>query len=795
MGVINAWVGANTSSGAVVACRVDTGPVRIAVADNAAMTSPTFHGPESVDANDATKVTLSGLEPGTRYWWQVEDNGALDTSLTGQLLTTPAVGVPASYVVGVSSCAAGTNSPGTGFVTGTDARVSNHPVFDTLRQRALTEGWAALAYIGDRQYWDLGSGLHGVTGGASVANYRTTYDDVLAQPRQAALHASVPTWYVWDDHDFERNDSDGTAANKANAAQVFRERVPHFDLDDSGGIWQATQVGRVLWVMSDVRYYRSPNAATDDASKTMLGTDQKTWLDDLLATTNAAALVWLMPDQWLGVSADSWASFQTEQAEILAMLEDRGWLDRMVMVGADRHALGLDTGTLTPGGFPYLQASSLDSDDGETAPALSRFDTGPDSPGSDRYGTVEIIDQGTHIAIVLSGWIGTTLWGSHTHTIAVATAPAVATTRVVEQTVAGSHTARFEARAVVELQTGDDPDGVGIEILSGDVRLDATADVHATLQLETTGDLWPRNASGLLAPFGQEIFVRRGIDLGSSILWFPLGYFRIDSVEQDDATDGPIRITGSDRMSGVIDGRFTSPRQLAAGSVVGEVIRELVTEVHPGAEVVFDDSLEFGTLARAVVVEESRHEAIKELVHSAGKVLHWDGAGRLQIRTAPDPTVPIWHVRAGRRGVLVQAGRALTRAGVRNGLVARGEGAASDEDPVQVLVVDDGPNSPTRWGGRFGRVPRFYSSPMIATEAQAEATARAMLRRNLGMPYRVDFSTVPNPAMRPWDPTRIVHDDGTREIHVIETLTVPLDVTTAMAATTQEQTAVLLRRA
>lgn len=369
------------------------------------------------------------------------------------------------------------------------------------------------------------------------------------------------------------------------------------------------------------------------------------------------------------------------------------------------------------------------------------------------------------------------------------------TTAQIAATISGSHTMRVEARAVPPGQVGDDPDGIEIPIVSGDVQLDGTADVWATLQMETEGRWWPTRASDPLAPYGQEVFARAGLDLGGGgVLWTPLGFFRVDSVEQDDATRGLLRITGSDRMAGIIDARFTSPRQLTAGSVVGQVIRDLVQEVFPAAEVVFDDAFEFATLGRTVTAEEHRHEAIKEIVRSAGKLWHWDGEGRLQIRFAPDPDRPLWHVRAGRDGVLVRAGRSLTRAGVRNALVVRGEGAADDEDPVQVVVVDDGPNSPTRWGGPFGKVPRFYSSPLITTEAQAVSAGEGILRRNLGLPYTLDYSQVPNPQLRPWDTIRLVHKGGDRELHVVETVTIPLDASTAQRVTTREQTRTLVRR-
>ncbi|HLU43588.1 MAG TPA: DUF5047 domain-containing protein [Natronosporangium sp.] len=369
------------------------------------------------------------------------------------------------------------------------------------------------------------------------------------------------------------------------------------------------------------------------------------------------------------------------------------------------------------------------------------------------------------------------------------------TTAQIAATISGSHTMRVEARAVTPGQVGDDPDGIEIPIVSGDVQLDGTADVYATLNLTTDGrTLWPRLATDPLAPYGQEIWVRRGVDLGDEVLWIPLGYFRVETVEQDQADDGPIRISGSDRMAGIIDARFVRPRQLDSGSVVGDVVRDLVTEVSPSAEVVFDDELEFATLGRTIVVEESRYDVLREIVTVAGKIWHWDGEGRLLIRSAPDPEgEPLWQVRAGSGGVLVQARRSLTREGVYNAVSVRGEGA-DVQDPALAVVVDDGPNSPTRWGGPFGKVPRFYSSPLITTEAQAVSAGEGILRRNLGLPYTLDYSQVPNPQLRPWDTVRLVHKHGDRELHVVETVTIPLDASTAQRVTTREQTRTLVRR-
>ncbi|WP_037684603.1 alkaline phosphatase D family protein, partial [Streptomyces griseus] len=148
---------------------------------------------------------------------------------------------------------------------------------------------------------------------ASLTTYRRCYDDVLLQPRQHELYRNVSTVYVWDDHDFGPNDSDSTSPGRANAQRVYRERVPHHPLADDEGIFHSFEVGRVLFVASDSRSDRTPNSYPDGADKTMLGSAQRAWLEQLLTRSEASALCWLMPVQWLSGAVDSWGGFRYEQ--------------------------------------------------------------------------------------------------------------------------------------------------------------------------------------------------------------------------------------------------------------------------------------------------------------------------------------------------------------------------------------------------------------------------------------------------------------------------------------------------
>ncbi|MGH8881419.1 MAG: alkaline phosphatase D family protein, partial [Stackebrandtia sp.] len=287
MTTVNALCGGVTSSTARVTAKVTgTGTIRVAVATNSDMIGPEFFGPVTTTLNVAT-VEIAGLASNVQHWYAIEDAGALDTTYVGTFKTHPQVGAQNSHSLIVSGCAgASPEYPG---VAGTELapdRVSNHPVFATMAQHP--SGPLMTVHLGDRAYYDPGSGVHVVD--ASLATYRAMYDDVAAQPNQAALHKARPIAYVHDDHDFGPNDSDSTAVGRDNACLVYRERFPSYPLPAGGGaapIYQAWQVGRVQYVLSDTRSARSPNAAVDDGAKTMLGTAQKAWLRNILETTTA----------------------------------------------------------------------------------------------------------------------------------------------------------------------------------------------------------------------------------------------------------------------------------------------------------------------------------------------------------------------------------------------------------------------------------------------------------------------------------------------------------------------------
>ena len=109
------------------------------------------------------------------------------------------------------------------------------------------------------------------------------------------------------------------------------------------------------------------------------------------------------------------------------------------------------------------------------------------------------------------------------------------------RTLKGSHRVAVRARVVTGFQTGSSPvTAATLDPIDGLVTLDGKADARASLHLTvppTAG--WPVFDTDLLAPYGNEIFVERGIWYNAtSVEYVPLGYFRIQATDQDNADRG-----------------------------------------------------------------------------------------------------------------------------------------------------------------------------------------------------------------------------------------------------------------
>ncbi|RZV44890.1 MAG: hypothetical protein EX269_10955 [Acidimicrobiales bacterium] len=366
------WVGGVTSTAATIAAgELDEGDRTLHYRNDSGATGfvTTTPGPYGV-----ARFELSDLDPGTSYHYRIDEGDEVT-------FRTPQTGAQDLTVV-LGSCA---------------RSGSNGAIFDAM----LGEDPDLFLNLGDLHYANLVSD--------DPADHIAAIGRSLSTPAQSALVSSVPTAWVWDDHDYGDDDSDSSSPSREAVSVAYRRAVPHFgvDTDPAEPISQAFTIGRVRFVVTDTRSQRT--------SASMLGERQLEWfLDEIgVSAQTHAAVVWMNPAPWLshrGPGSDQWGGFPDERrriADAIAAAE----IDNLVVVSGDYHMVAIDDGTNTgfasdgSPGFPLLHAGPLD----RPAAAIG----GPFSHGTyetaGQYGKLEIEDDGGDtVQIRLSGhtWEG-----------------------------------------------------------------------------------------------------------------------------------------------------------------------------------------------------------------------------------------------------------------------------------------------------------------------------------------------------------------------------------------------------
>lgn len=375
-----AWSGNVTPTSATVSIRL-TSPgqrVRLVVGQNEALAPAVYSSVVTTAAGSANtvKLTIQGLQPDTDYHYGIEVAGALRTEAVsrGRFRTFP-IG-RASFRIAFGSCS--------------DFRDPDQRVFAAIREdRPLL-----FIHMGDLHYSNTNS--------PAADDYRANYDQILSHEIQGAFYRSLPMAYMWDDHDFCGNDSDATFTGRDAARTVYRERVPHYPIGPAGGtIGQAFTVGRVRFIMTDLRSAATPSGTRESASKSKMGVAQKNWFKQELINARDSGfplIVWVNTIPWIAapqLGDDSWAGQSTERVEIANFIRDNR-ITNLAMVSGDMHGLAFDDGThsdyATGGGAPLvvMHAAALTSTPVEKG---GPYSVGP-IVGGQQYGVLEIYDIG-----------------------------------------------------------------------------------------------------------------------------------------------------------------------------------------------------------------------------------------------------------------------------------------------------------------------------------------------------------------------------------------------------------------
>lgn len=330
--------------------------------------------------------------------------------------------------------------------------------------------------------------------------------------------------------------------------------------------------------------------------------------------------------------------------------------------------------------------------------------------------------------------------------------------------------------------------------IEGTVSLDQNATTYARADLafaDEGNDLTPKEVDDLLAPYGNELRVSRGVAYadGSEEL-VSLGIFGIVTSTPSDGPSGRVvRVAALDRSLSVQNARFEAPFQIPAATLnYDDAIAQILLDGAAFLELDFP-SIDRPTPLITVEEQGDRWKLAKDTAQAVGYDLHFDGDGTgilVPITAALDQ--PAWALSEGESGLLLNADEEWTSDGVYNKVIAIGENAGDPAAvPVRGEARDDNPISPTFYGGPFGRRPMWYASSFLTTTEQAVEAASAILARQLGTGRTISFGAVVNPALEPNDVVTVTREAlGVDEAHVLDALTIPLSPAAAMTGKTRK---------
>lgn len=284
----------------------------------------------TADTDYAHQFRLTGLRPATTYYYAVDTAAPggepRDGLLFGSFRTAP----PPEQRVKVTFTV----------VTGMAYKDIDHPDGFHIYKSMLDLQPDFLVPTGDTVYMD--SEDPKVT---SLALARYHWQRMYGMPRHIAFHLRVPAYWEKDDHDTYTNDCWPTKKDPNMLPFSYEQGLMNINQQvPMGNSWYRTVrwgKGLEVWLLEG-RDFRSPNNMPDGPDKSIWGKEQKEWLKETLAASDADWRVIVSPTPIVGPDrgnkADNHANraFQHEGDEIRRWIQQHGGGNLFVCCG-DRH--------------------------------------------------------------------------------------------------------------------------------------------------------------------------------------------------------------------------------------------------------------------------------------------------------------------------------------------------------------------------------------------------------------------------------------------------------------------------
>ena len=216
--------------------------------------------------------------------------------------------------------------------------------------RMKDEGAQGVVMMGDTPYIDT----------TNLDDVRSAYRRFSSVQTLAETMRSTPFWGTWDDHDFGRNDSDGTMPGKENSRRGFVEYRPNPSFGhDQQGIYTKFRYGPVEVFLLDTRWFARTEMSWADPDKpTLLGQRQWEWLQAGLLASEATfkilacGMIW---DDKQNSESDDWGTYMHERQALQTWLGDNR-IEGVVLMGGDIHVSRLlKYDTTRQVGYPLYQ--------------------------------------------------------------------------------------------------------------------------------------------------------------------------------------------------------------------------------------------------------------------------------------------------------------------------------------------------------------------------------------------------------------------------------------------------------
>ena len=300
------------------------------------------------------KSTMGGLVPDTRYQYQVSIDGKADPKWKGSFKTAPVEGTPTAFRLAITSCMKIGRPQG-----------SWNLLLGEQPDLHLT--------VGDTHYADT-------TNPTVQLEHHLTY---RKEKEFAKVLQQVPTYAIWDDHDFGPNNSDGTAKGKEFSLAGWKQAWPNppSGTSDTPGAFFKFSRGDVDFFVVDGRYHRSPNELPDDDKKRMLGDAQFIWLLEGLKNSKAKFKIIASGSVLHHSKVDGWRIFSFSRHRLFDAIK-KHQISGVMYIGGDMHkSLVWQHHESDRVGYPMIEIMSSGITNGKDLSfATIDFDTTVDDP-------------------------------------------------------------------------------------------------------------------------------------------------------------------------------------------------------------------------------------------------------------------------------------------------------------------------------------------------------------------------------------------------------------------------------